>query len=123
MPSSSPRHPGAPKGNTNALKHGLYSPRFQEAELKDLKALSEPDLTEEIAMLRLVIRRLISRLDEVETLDQLMRYTTTLSLATTQLSRLIKTQRLLLGELDEIGQAIHQAACNLALQQDHDTPP
>lgn len=119
------KRPGAPKGNLNALKHGFYSRRFQGAELDQLKVLSEPGLTNEIEMLRLVIRRVIDRIDDVESLEQLLRYLSTISLATAQLSRLLKTQRLLVGEVDDIERALQQAIHFLNQENDHDSdsPP
>lgn len=108
--SSTPnRRPGAPKGNLNALKHGFYSPRFREAEIKDLITLTEPGLTDEISMLRLVIRRTVDRIEDAETLDQHLRCVNTLGHAAAQLSRLLKTQHVLFGEINEIEQALFGA--------------
>jgi hypothetical protein len=55
------RNKGAQPGNTNALKHGFYSRFFKEGEVTDLSSLA-PDLTDEIAMLRVITRRLLDRL-------------------------------------------------------------
>jgi len=110
---SPPNRPGAPRGNTNALKHGFYSPRFRDNELEDLKALIEPGLTDEIAMLRIIIRRTVDRVDEIENLDQQLRFISTLSHASAQLSRLLRTQRLLVGEVSQIEQALQQAIYQL----------
>ena len=43
---------GAPKGNTNALKHGLYAKHYTPEQRKDLKHMSPEDLTHEINLLR-----------------------------------------------------------------------
>jgi hypothetical protein len=48
---------GAPKGNTNALKHGLYSSRVDPAILPP--SALEIDLTPEISLLRSVINDFI----------------------------------------------------------------
>jgi len=104
-----PRKRGAQPGNKNALKHGYYSPLFRSAELKKLKALSNPGLSDEIEMLRLVISRVVERAGDAQSFDQLLRYLSTLSHATAQLSRLIRTQTLLVGEVNQIEEALKQA--------------
>ena len=72
MPKSHSRKPpGAPKGNLNAIKHGFYSRRFRTGESQQLKSLAEPGLSDEIEMLRLVIRRVIDQIDEIERALQL----------------------------------------------------
>ena len=43
------------KGNTNALKHGLYSRRFTDTEKQLLKKMDVDDLRQEIALLRVVV--------------------------------------------------------------------
>jgi hypothetical protein len=50
----------APKGNTNALKHGFYSRRFKQQEIYDLDMLSGtdlPNLTSELDLLRVALLR------------------------------------------------------------------
>jgi hypothetical protein len=56
---------GAPLGNTNALKHGFYSRKFRSLELADLDAL-QVGLASEVAMLRVVTRRLFDYFSLVE---------------------------------------------------------
>jgi hypothetical protein len=62
QPPSPPKpHRGAPRGNQNALKHGFYTRHFDKVDLADLKTASFDGLNDEIAMLRLFMRRLIDR--------------------------------------------------------------
>jgi hypothetical protein len=49
---------GAQPGNNNALKHGFYSRKFKTQEAADLDALTSTGLQDEIAMIRVAIRRL-----------------------------------------------------------------
>ena len=119
---SSPRRRGGQKGNLNAIKHGFYSRLFRRSELKQLQALSNPGLSDEIEMLRLIIRRVIDRASEAETFDQLLRYLTTLSMATAQLSRLLRTQRLLVGEVNQIEESLKQVLQDLNQDLDFDPP-
>ncbi|MEA3439735.1 MAG: hypothetical protein U9R58_05580 [Chloroflexota bacterium] len=119
-----PRNRGAQPGNRNALKHGYYSPLFRSAELKNLKALSNPGLSDEIEMLRLVICRIVERAsDETLTFDQHLRYLNAISHATAQLSRLIRTQALLVGEVDQIEKALIQALQVLNNETPSPSPP
>lgn len=57
---------GAQPGNFNTLKHGFYSRRFQAAEVADLDLLTAQvgDVDQEITMLRVAMRRVMSRLKE-----------------------------------------------------------
>jgi uncharacterized protein YjcR len=45
---------GAPKGNTNALKHGLYAKQYSPEEQKELRRMSFDDLQHEINAMRKV---------------------------------------------------------------------
>ena len=51
------RKRGAPPGNRNALKHGFYSGQFRQAERRAISQASNADLSEDINLLRLQIRR------------------------------------------------------------------
>ena len=91
------RKRGAPKGNTNALKHGFYSKQLRTMradgplpeEITDRMGLSD-----EIAMLRLYTRRLIRMGAEIEDLDTAISLLRVLCLASTTLTRLLRTQAL-----------------------------
>jgi hypothetical protein len=79
------RKRGAPKGNQNAVKHGFYSRVLDEAEKLDFEMASGVDgIDEEIALLRLEIRKAITGGDD-KTLRSLVR-------ATNALDRLIRTR-------------------------------
>jgi len=52
---------GAPPGNLNALKHGFYARQFKKAELTGLEQCDFDGLNDEIAILRVYIRRLIQQ--------------------------------------------------------------
>jgi hypothetical protein len=57
------RKRGAQPGNTNALKHGFYSHRFNNLEISDLNTALSDGLTDEIALLRVIIRRVFEYAD------------------------------------------------------------
>lgn len=51
---------GAQPGNRNALKHGFYASLFDPAEIRKLNRLKENELEEEIALLRVLIKRVVA---------------------------------------------------------------
>jgi hypothetical protein len=59
IPAKKPvkRKRGGQPGNTNAFKHGLYSKSFSLAERRGLQAAEGIVLGDEIALLRVLIRR------------------------------------------------------------------
>ena len=82
------RTKGAQPGNVSALKHGFYSRTFSEQELVEIGrlAVAELSLDEEIAMLRVLMRRILEAdLSAGDVIDLFGR-------ATGQLRRLLKTK-------------------------------
>jgi hypothetical protein len=101
------RKPGAPLGNTNALKHGFYSKQFRASETRDLDAV-QADLDSEIAMLRVVMRRLLERTTETppENLEQWSACLSTLSRASARLATLLRTNAILCGDSSSVSAAL-----------------
>ena len=103
---------GAPDGNWNAFKHGFYSRRFKPLEISDLDTALGDGLEDEIALLRVIIRRVFEYADEddKQTLDQWSRTLNTLGAASTRLAALIRTQQVVSGGgssvLDLLSEAI-----------------
>jgi hypothetical protein len=65
---------GAPKGNTNALKHGLYAKHFTPEEQAGLRRMSPEDYRHEINMMRATIDRLFDiQIRMYQLLDESMR--------------------------------------------------
>ena len=94
--SPSPRR-GAPPGNLNALKHGFYARQFKKAELTGLEQCDFDGLNDEIAILRVYIRRLIQQGSDTTDLYETAGILRILCLATASLTRLIKTQHFLVS--------------------------
>ena len=115
-PSPRPRG-GAPKGNTNALKHGFYSRRFRKSEMDDLEATSFTGLRDEIALLRVCIRRCGEWGSLIRTFTDAMTFLRAISLSTGSLSRLVRTQQAIGGSDFEsaIQQAIAQVGEELGI--------
>ena len=89
---------GAQLGNTNAIKHGLYSHKYKELEADALDAVVADGLANEIALLRVGIRRVFEYANEHD--SQLTGWSETLNTlgaAATRLAHLIRTQNLISG--------------------------
>ncbi|MCC6146421.1 MAG: hypothetical protein IT308_02515 [Anaerolineaceae bacterium] len=95
--------------NTNALKHGFYSPRFKSVEIRDLEAFPANNLQDEILMLRVFIRRAIEHCDNLEDPLDYISMLRALSLATRSITSLLRTHQILGGATEEITKTLHQA--------------
>jgi hypothetical protein len=101
---------GGQPGNTNSVRHGFYSRRFQDLEVEDLGQV-KGGLKDEIAMLRVSIRRVFDRATELgdefagkgpgSKLFALAQLLTTLGSATTRLAHMRRTQKFLDGGSDD----------------------
>lgn len=118
----------APKGNTNALKHGLYSKHFSAEEQTRLGKMSPEDYRHEINMMRVAIRNVFEiqvRLHkEVEDLmntgkaydvEALAKITNSLSLAMTALNTTARTYALFNGSDTNVTDAFDEALDSLAV--------
>lgn len=101
-----PSTAGAPPGNQNARKHGFYSAAYTEADLADIASVAaSPDLADEIALLRVFIRRAV--LDGGADLAALSR-------ACGRLTQMVKAQRVLSGgAADDFQQALAEVLIGL----------
>ena len=73
MPDSSISTPtkrkrGAQLGNSNALRHGLYSKNFTEAEMSALDENIKGEFTDEIALARVQVGRLVEMLKDYKSM-------------------------------------------------------
>jgi hypothetical protein len=113
-------HGGAPEGNQNARTHGFYSNVLQEHELADLVAYSEDlDLDDEIALARIILRRLVALLTPTHHTDlpDIARIAGLALQATRTIARLLRDKRALSGEAaDGIAGAIAQALDELSTE-------
>ncbi len=115
------RKRGGQTGNTNALKHGYYSPRFHELELDDLELLSEEGIANEIILLRVLIRRMFDRIDTHPLSDRdLIGAFKAVTKATVSMATLLRTQNLLdTSQSDEIAKALNQALIEVTRELGH----
>jgi hypothetical protein len=106
------RKPGGQPGNRNALKHGFYARQFRSQEAADLEAYLRGGLEDEVAMLRVCIRRLLEwtpEPGEQVSLETSISRLNALGSATARLSGLLKTQRILTGNTNEVEAALSAA--------------
>jgi hypothetical protein len=131
-PTSSPRTRGAPKGNFNALKHGFYTRRLRKHDLNGVESTDASGLIEEIALIRVFTRRLLESIGPDTDAYELVEFLRALCLASSTITRVVKTQFLIAAagpEMDdEIGEAIKAvnaefAAKRLAYQNSLASPP
>jgi hypothetical protein len=102
---------GGEPGNTNAVRHCFYSRKFQDLEVEDLGQV-KGGLQDEIARLRVSIRRVFERATELgdefadkgpgSELFALSQLLTTLGIATTRLAHMLRTQKFLDGGSDDL---------------------
>ena len=104
------RKPGAQPGNVNAWKHGFYSRRFKALELCDLDTILQNNLDDEIALLRVMIRRVFEIADaDAESLADWESALTTLGAASTRLAGLVRVQHLSSGKSQNIEDLLAEA--------------
>jgi hypothetical protein len=118
------RRRGGQPGNTNALTHGFYSPRFRAADLADLDQCQFSGLKDEITMLRVYTRRVIELSSEVDNFDDGLSLLRALSLASVAMTRLIKTQQAIgPNPMDELNAALKEAFEELDAERDATPSP
>ena len=110
--SPSPRRVGAPAGNLNAFKHGFYTRRLKKRDLTGVESTDASALLEEIALIRVFTRRLIESCHPDANFYELAEFLRILCLASSTISRVIRTQFLLsandTGLFPELEEAIRQ---------------
>jgi hypothetical protein len=123
MSPSKSRKRGAPPGNLNALKHGYYSQQIKNAVPSDFDPERFSGLKEEIGLIRYHIRRVVEYGQNVEELETALSLLRGICMASTTLTRLIKTQSLLALHDDPISIALRKAVERLDLKiSDSDLP-
>jgi hypothetical protein len=99
----------------NALKHGFYSRRFSNRsfcgqECLDLETLSQDGLDSEIAMLRIVIRRVFDLSTGAEDLETVSRLLALLSLASRRIAAMLRVKvHLASNQPDEFHNIVNEA--------------
>ena len=109
------RKRGGQPGNLNALKHGFYSRQFKDSEILDLEAILADGLDDEIAMLRVTMRRYFEVVQGVNDIDVLANTVGIMGIAATRLAGLLRIKKLLGGgDDDEWLRTINQAIADVS---------
>jgi hypothetical protein len=93
------RKRGGQLGNTNALKHGFYTNNFSLAERQGLESINQIVLADEIALLRVLIRRFSAQIlaSQGVSLNESAQHLAVISEAMLRLASLLRTNHLLGG--------------------------
>jgi hypothetical protein len=124
------RKRGGQPGNSNALKHGFYSQLFKAAETRDLEGYTQEGLQDEVAMLRVMIRRVVKLASNPETdgadhrsgtgqpgdLGSAITTLDTLGRAAARLGQLLNTEKKLASQNDEASRTLYQALSDIAAE-------
>lgn len=109
------RSRGGQPGNSNALRHGFYSRKFQELEIEDLKVVAA-GLADEIALLRVIARRLFefSDMAGMTTVDEWIKLAGTLATISTKIAALQRTEKMLSGgQTSTVVNALSEAVASM----------
>ena len=119
---------GAPKGNTNALKHGLYAKRYSPEETAGLRKMSPEDYRHEIYMMRVAaknvfeiqsdlheMRERMQDTDQLMYIEGLAKITNSLALAVTALSTMARTYALFSGTDSSLNDPLDEALNSLPI--------
>jgi hypothetical protein len=107
--SSPRRYRGAQPGNNNALKHGFYSKQLKGVDLQGLGDSGHTGLSDDIAMLRVYIRRVVDLSQNSQSVTETINALRALCLAYMSLARLAKTQHFLSAGENPIEAALSEA--------------
>ncbi|MDW7755986.1 MAG: hypothetical protein SCH68_12565 [Brevefilum sp.] len=93
------RKRGAQPGNTNAYKHGFYTKNFSLAERRGLQAANGVVLGDEIALLRVLIRRFAEQIQASQGIapSESAQHLAVVSEAMLRLASLLRTDHMLGG--------------------------
>src|SRR5512143_3117737 len=87
---------GAPKGNSNALRHGLYAKHFTPDERQRMESIHE------IHLLRLTIEKVLSLIETCQDDDRRVKLYNTLYQGVQRLMTAMRTNSIIVGDNQEI---------------------
>ncbi len=123
MPPSSSRRPGAQLGNTNALKNGFYTRRFKKRDVTGIEEIGNASLAEEIAIIRILARRLVESSDPSADLYEIAGVLRAICLASATITRIIRAQSFLANDPSGFYADIDQAIRQVRIEMGIDPPP
>ncbi len=108
----------APKGNHNALKHGLYATHFSPQTLARIRQMSPLDLQQEISLMRVAVKNLFELHNRLFTEgpkdpEEFRKITNSLSLAVATLTTAVRANVLFQAQNSSQNNSISSAMENL----------
>jgi hypothetical protein len=97
------------RGNTNALKHGLYAKKFRAEEVAALRKMDPSDYKNEIALLRVKILNILDELEAASEHEKRMDLYDALFNAVGMLNTTARTDALINGDHGQHLTAIEEA--------------
>jgi hypothetical protein len=94
------------KGKGRALKRGLYAKDFSKLELAGLRQMEADDLRQEIALLRVAIKRMLTLAQSEQDVETVARAVNCVSSAIGALNKTVRTQALLTGTSTPLNEAL-----------------
>ncbi len=111
------RRRGGQPGNHNALTHGFYSRYFTQVDVKDLGQYAFSGLDDEVALIRIYIRHLIELGSRPDSPYDPLTILRAICLASSSLTRLLKTQKLVFGQKDELREMLDRVIAQAQEEQ------
>jgi hypothetical protein len=103
------RKRGGQPGNVNAYRHGYYSEHFKPDEIRDLDAYLTQGLTDEITLMRVMVKRLFQVASNAESIENQISAINAVGRASAQLAGLLRVRQILGSDDSETSDIISQA--------------
>ena len=116
MPAISPsiqRKRGAPLGNTNAFRHGFYSPSFTSGEMRSLDSNVKGEFHDEINLARVNANRLAELLKDYKTMpfEEVVSASNALNNYLDRIQSLSRAQKFVYQNQTTIEKALEELGC------------
>jgi hypothetical protein len=100
--SGAKSRPGAPRGNKNALKHGLYAKHYVRQSRHDLEGMPPLESLPEIYMLRAQLDDILTLISNCDDEDRRIKLYNALFTGAHRLTAAMRTHTLLVGKDQEL---------------------
>jgi len=114
---------GAPKGNCNAMKHGLYAKHYTPEEKEELRKMGYGDLRHEINVARMIVGDIVKihkqlMAGEQVDIEKLTRLDNSACIAIDKVSLCATRHAILNGECDTLNDSLAEALAGLPLHEE-----
>jgi hypothetical protein len=114
---------GAPKGNCNALKHGLYAKHYTPEQKEELRQMDHGDLRHEINAARMIVGDILKlhaglMKGEKVDIDQITKLDNSACIAIDKVSLCATRYAILSGECETMNDSLAEALAGLPLHEE-----